>query len=259
MSQNLSLENTVVSVELLLSPPSVRDGFSKELEYELRIVGCELIQSMGILLKLPQVAMATAQVLLQRFYYCASFKQFKDIALGAIFLASKLEECPARIRDIIHTCHYLETAFRGQEHQPIDPSSTEIPELNDALINAESQILVKLGFNVHVQHPHGFMINYLRSLGMADNREMAQQAWNYVNDRTNCCVCYQPSTIACAAIYLAARVLQIKLPTSPPWWEVFEASDEDILFISTFFALVAISGCILKLYRTKVEKSMAFA
>ena len=51
------------------------------------------------------------------------------------------------------------------------------------MIAAEIHILAKLGFNVRVQHPHGFMINYLQSLGLADNKQLTQMAWNYLNDR----------------------------------------------------------------------------
>ena len=55
---------------------SRRDGISKEIENQLRIYGCEVIQEGGILLKLPQAVMATAQVLLQRFYVKESMLQF---------------------------------------------------------------------------------------------------------------------------------------------------------------------------------------
>ena len=88
--------------------PSRKDAIPEELEDELRRLGCHFIQSAGILLKLyqinvrfclsayailrsmykfiitfslhllirPQVAMATAQVLFQRFYYVASMMAF---------------------------------------------------------------------------------------------------------------------------------------------------------------------------------------
>ncbi len=46
------------------------------METQLRIYGCELIQEGGILLKLPQAVMATAQVLLHRFYVKESLKKF---------------------------------------------------------------------------------------------------------------------------------------------------------------------------------------
>lgn len=53
-----------------------RDGISQEVETQLRIYGCELIQEGGILLKLPQAVMATGQVLLHRFYCKESMLKF---------------------------------------------------------------------------------------------------------------------------------------------------------------------------------------
>lgn len=46
--------------------------------------------------------------------------------------------------------------------------------------------------------------------------------------RTNVFVRFVPETIACACIYLAARVLQIPLPSKPYWYLVFGATKEDI-------------------------------
>jgi cyclin L len=41
---------------------------------------------------------------------------------------------------------------------------------------------------------------------------------------------YAPETICCAALWMGARVLQIKLPSdgSPPWWELFDAKKEEM-------------------------------
>lgn len=53
----LTLENAILNTEKLDAPTiSEEDGLSKEIETDLRILGCELIQSAGILLKLPQVS-----------------------------------------------------------------------------------------------------------------------------------------------------------------------------------------------------------
>lgn len=52
----LSLENTIIPDERLRETPSAKDRVSHELEVDLRIAGCEYIQSAGILLKLPQVS-----------------------------------------------------------------------------------------------------------------------------------------------------------------------------------------------------------
>ncbi len=51
----LTLENVLIPDEKLSPSPSVQDGLDAETETDLRILGCELIQTAGILLKLPQV------------------------------------------------------------------------------------------------------------------------------------------------------------------------------------------------------------
>lgn len=51
----ISLDNCIIPAEKLEKTPSALDGLDSELEIDLRIVGCEYIQTAGILLKLPQV------------------------------------------------------------------------------------------------------------------------------------------------------------------------------------------------------------
>ena len=51
----ISLENCLFPEERLGSTPSSNDGLDPETELDLRILGCELIQTAGILLRLPQV------------------------------------------------------------------------------------------------------------------------------------------------------------------------------------------------------------
>jgi hypothetical protein len=46
--------------------------------------------------------------------------------------------------------------------------------------------------------------------------------------RTSIYICYQPPTIACSVIWLAARKENVALPTTPAWWEVLDARLEDI-------------------------------
>lgn len=51
----LTLKNQLLPDEKLLTTPSQNDGLDGDTETDLRIYGCELIQTAGILLKLPQV------------------------------------------------------------------------------------------------------------------------------------------------------------------------------------------------------------
>ena len=72
----LSLDNVIIPTERLRNTPSLRDGCPHDLEVDLRILSCEYIQTAGVLLHLPQVAMATAQVLFQRFFYSKSLVKY---------------------------------------------------------------------------------------------------------------------------------------------------------------------------------------
>lgn len=51
----ISLENVLIPDDKLSPTPSLQDGLDSETETDLRILGSELIQTSGILLKLPQV------------------------------------------------------------------------------------------------------------------------------------------------------------------------------------------------------------
>ncbi|KAF1805417.1 cyclin [Mucor lusitanicus] len=228
---SVALNNPLASLEQLETTVSRRDGINEDLEQDLRNLGAELIQSAGILLKLPQVAMATAQVLFQRFFYMASLKEFGivEIGMGALFLASKLEECFVRMTHLITVYDLIIRKMKGQSIKvPLDAFSQKAYNLKNMAIAAEMQILRQLGFIVHVQLPYNHMINYLRILGLEDDEDISKRAWNYLNDglRTTIYVTYEPPTIACAAIWLACREQGIALPASPgkEWWLLFDVS-----------------------------------
>ncbi|XP_043076633.1 cyclin-L1 isoform X2 [Puntigrus tetrazona] len=226
----LAIDSSTIPEERLSTTPSMLDGLDHETETDLRILGCELIQSAGILLRLPQVAMATGQVLFQRFFYSKSFikHSFDIVAMACVNLASKIEESPRRVRDVINVFHHLRQG-KGKKSTPLVLDQNYINTKNQ-IIKAERRVLKELGFCVHVKHPHKIIVMYLQVLECEKNQMLVQTAWNYMNDalRTNVFVRFEPETIACACIYLAARVLQIPLPSKPYWYLVFGVTKEDI-------------------------------
>uniref|UniRef100_A0A671LTH2 Cyclin-L1-like n=1 Tax=Sinocyclocheilus anshuiensis TaxID=1608454 RepID=A0A671LTH2_9TELE len=227
----LTIDNSLIPEENLSPTPSMQDGLDLYTETDLRILGCELIQSAGILLRLPQVAMATGQVLFHRFFYSKSFVKhsFEIVAMACINLASKIEEAPRRIRDVINVFHHLRQLRGKRSPSPLILDQNYINTKNQ-VIKAERRVLKELGFCVHVKHPHKIIVMYLQVLECEKNQTLVQTAWNYMNDslRTNVFVRFQAETIACACIYLAARVLQLTLPSRPNWYLLFGATEEEI-------------------------------
>ncbi|CAH8635239.1 unnamed protein product [Heterobilharzia americana] len=239
---NLTIHNIIIPEERLFPTPSQLDKMDYEIEVDLRIVGCELIQDSGILLRLPQVAMATAQVLYQRFFYSKSFVRhfYEHYAMACIFLAAKLEESPRRIRDVINVFHHIRQVREKKTPTPVilDQSYSN---LKNQIIKAERRVLKELGFCVHAKHPHKLVICYLQALDHEGNKSLVQTAWNYMNDslRTDMFVRYLPEAIACGCIYLASCRLNIPLPRHPAWWEMFSVSEESVNEIAL---------CLLRLY-----------
>jgi hypothetical protein len=173
----LDISNSVLPREKLASSPSANDGLIEDTELQIRSLGCELIQLAGKLLKLPQVAMAEGCVLFQRFFYAKSLIRypFDHVAMACIGLASKIEESPRRVRDIINVFHHIKQIRNGRTFQPMVLDQHYI-SLKNQVIKAERRVLKELGFCVHVKHPHKIIVMYLRWLEAGENMELQQMS-----------------------------------------------------------------------------------
>lgn len=101
--------------------------------------------------------------------------------------------------------------------------------MKERVFHYERVLLKTFGFVIHAEHPHKFVMSYLHYL--EGGPELAQMSWSILNDsmRTTLCVRFRGETIACGAIYMAARRLGIALPESPPWWLVCSTRTEDMV------------------------------
>ncbi|GFZ49440.1 hypothetical protein JCM24511_07560 [Saitozyma sp. JCM 24511] len=106
----------------IVSTPSAQDGIPREVEDDLRVAGCMLIQEAGIMLGLPQSTMATAQVIYHRFFFVSSMHSFgvNDISISSLYLSSKLNETPVRLRDLINTYIFLTARIKHLLSLPAD-------------------------------------------------------------------------------------------------------------------------------------------
>ncbi|XP_014604101.1 cyclin-L1 isoform X2 [Polistes fuscatus] len=178
-----------------------------------------------------KVAMATGQVIFQRFYYSKSLVRhnMETTAMGCICLACKIEESPRRIRDVINVFNHIKQVTCQKPILPVILDQNYVA-LKNQVIKSERRVLKELGFCVHVKHPHKIIVMYLQVLGYEKNRALMQQCWNYMNDslRSDVFLRHQPETVACACVYLGARQLQLPLPTSPSWFCLFKVSESAI-------------------------------
>jgi len=117
--------------------------------------------------------------------------------MGALYLSSKLEECPVRMRDLINvydlllqrTAHAVTSASASSQLRPSEFKYTPMSyfgntfyDLKEALVVSEMQILKRLGFDVQVVLPYGTLVNYMRLLGLTSRNEAVSTAWGYLND-----------------------------------------------------------------------------
>ncbi|KRX35084.1 Cyclin-L2 [Trichinella murrelli] len=221
---SITLENPILPAEILSNPPSLADGMDYETERAVRFCGCDLIQRASILLRLPQVAAATGQIIFHRFFYARSFLRctFDYVCMACIYLASKIEESPRRIRDVINVFHQLKQrrmikqGLLSENKKFLNTKRFIEPELmpthihvefwkfmkiniwksrilpcaldhryvflKNEVIKAERRILKELGFCVHVKHPHKLIYVFLKALNTLDNLSVLQKAWNFMND-----------------------------------------------------------------------------
>lgn len=201
-----------------------------------------LTQDSGILLKLPQVAMTTAQILLQRVYHTTEYTLDKyplDItAMAALFLAAKIEEYPRKACEIIDVFTYV---ISDRLRQKLVLSYSEHEKVREELITTERRLLKTLGFNLLSSCPHKIIVNYYHAMVRKldpennvwkedDNRALIQVAWNYCNDslRLDVFLRYSKEAVACACIHLACEDLDMLFPRSTSgleWYRLFVDDD----------------------------------
>ncbi|KAJ4818379.1 Cyclin family protein [Rhynchospora pubera] len=233
-----AIDTFYLTDEQLKDSPSRKDGIDEETETTLRIYGCDLIQESGILLRLPQVVMATGQVLFHRFFCKKSFAKFsaKRVAASCVWLASKLEENPRKPRHVVLVFHRMECRRENLPIEHLDLGSKTYDDMKKDLIKTERHLLKEMGFVCHVEHPHKFISNYLATLEAPS--ELRQEAWNLANDslRTTLCVRFKSEVVACGVIYAAARRFSVPLPEEPPWWTVFDADEAGVMEVCRVLA-----------------------
>lgn len=125
----------------------------------------------------------------------------------------------------------------------------------DVLAKNEMVILKTLGFDTHVALPYNICINYLQALDVFNDPDAASKISKRAFAHLNTALLspqlvyltHQPSSLATAAIYLAAKEAGVKLPAED-WWEVFDTDREELGFLVV--AMISTEGFV----RDEAEK-----
>ena len=216
--------------EELLRTPSVLDGLSPQKERENRAKGVNFILQAGIMLKLPQITLATASVFLHRFYMRHPMGDGTDhkgfhyypIAATCLFLATKVEENCRKMRELVIACVRV---AQKDPNKLVDEQDREYWKWRDNILHNEDLLLEALCFDLSLEPPYRILFDLLLLFGQENHKPLRNAAWAFVNDSYMTVLCLQfPSrTIAASALYAAAKHCNVSFPDDDyghPWWEV---------------------------------------
>lgn len=102
---------------------------------------------------MPITTAHTASIIFHRYFLKVSFlkKDLRDIAMGAVFLACKVEETSRKTRDIAMVFDQVFKISLGKE-RPVPPLSREGKQYwqyKEIIVDAERDILCELGFEIY--------------------------------------------------------------------------------------------------------------
>eukprot|EP00962_Isochrysis_galbana_P031011 scaffold10084_cov139-Isochrysis_galbana.AAC.10 len=100
----------------------------------------------------PQLTIATAMVFYHRFFAFKSYEEHDrfNIATTALFLASKVEETPRKLKDVVTEAY--KTQYKST---PVpETESRELYERKEKVLISERILLQTLGFDLSIEHPY---------------------------------------------------------------------------------------------------------
>ena len=208
----------------LLRTPSILDGLAPEKERENRSKGVNFILQVGIMLKLPQITLATASVFLHRFYMRHSMQTYHYYSMAAtcLFLAYKVEECVRKMRELVVACVRV---AQKDPHKTVDEQDKEYWRWRDNILQYEDLLLEAICFDLSLEPPYKTLFDLLVQFEQGENKKLRNAAWAFVNDSclTTLCLLFPSRTIAASALYAAAKFCDVAFPDDArgrPWWEV---------------------------------------
>ncbi|KAL9608534.1 MAG: hypothetical protein Q9167_006648 [Letrouitia subvulpina] len=213
----------------MLQTPSILDGMSPEKERESRSKGVNFILQVGIMLRLPQMTLATASLLLHRFFMRYSMVQipnrinyhYYSMAATSLFLATKVEETGRKMKELVIACVRV---AQKDPYKFVDEQDKEYWRWRDIILHNEDVLLEAVCFDLALEPPYKALRDFLKQFNEEENKKLRNAAWAFINDSylTTLCLQFPSRAIAASALYAAAKHCQVLIPDSHqghPWWD----------------------------------------
>lgn len=237
------------TAEELDETPSRLAGVPRAVEDSVHSRSTRYITECSRELRIPQLTTLVAATFLRRFYMLESLTDHSTPAVAAacLFLACKVQETHKRLRDFIYWTVKIRTRDSDDYADGVDlyEDSAMYDAEKTAMLAKEADVLRVLNFDLTIDQPYKHLLaigkyfiptNPLMSPGRNDshstnhsratpytsgeirqrNKEVMQHAWNFVNDSSGSYVHvrFDAREIATAALFIAARLHKLDLPTT---------------------------------------------
>ncbi|KAJ3214204.1 methylglyoxal reductase (NADPH-dependent) gre2 [Dinochytrium kinnereticum] len=161
---------------------------------KLKIHFSTLIHKLGRKLHVRQQVVSTALIYFKRYFARNPFRKSDPMLIAAtcLYLASKVEECPVHIKNVVAEMKNVMADAGGFPHDP------------SRIAESEFYLLEELSFYTIIYHPYRSLSLFCTDIG-ADSHFL-QTAWMLVNDcyRSDIPLLYPPYMIALCAILVTA-------------------------------------------------------
>ena len=165
-------------------------------------------------------------------------------ARACLLLGCKLEERAVPIARLLDAFYATDVACdpalqaavaAGRLPRHLVPEDPAFWSAKQDTVRTESVVLAQLGFMVDVETPLKPLASYARVLRLPDS--VLRRALAVCNDllRTDAVARFRAQEVACAGIYVGARLAGVALPEreceAGPWWALFDVDEARLLCV----------------------------
>ncbi|XP_075165474.1 cyclin Q [Haematobia irritans] len=171
----------------------------------------------AIKLQIKPLTSSTAAIIYHRFFREMESTDYDEylIAASSLYLAGKIKDDPVKIRDVINVAHIT----LNRDSSPLELGD-EYWSMRDAIVQAELLIARTLKFDLNIEHPHKFLLYYMKTLqdwlgtNVWSSMPIAKTAASYLQDfhHSPRILNYKPTHIAVCCLSLAMQTYGVQVP-----------------------------------------------